>query len=74
MILHDQKLNHPRQDLRYNTPSVDKINKSLQFSNFTRNRELNRLTQTTVELKFEVIVNFAGLYPHPLPTSTQTKH
>ena len=62
-------INHSTQVLRYHILRVNRINCSLQYSTNTRNRELNRLTQTTTELKFEVTVESIGLNPHPIPNS-----
>ena len=45
------------------------MNKSLQYSTITRIR-----TQTRIEIKFEVSVNFIEIKPHQIPTSTQIKH
>ena len=64
-------INRPRQDLRYHIRVVNRINNSLQYFFFTRVRELNRITQTTTEMKFELIEKFAGINLHPNPTSTQ---
>ena len=69
----NQKLNHPRQVLRYHILPVNKRNNSLQYSTVFRNGELTRLTQTTAELKSEVTVKIFGLYPHPIPASTHFK-
>ena len=69
-----KKTNPPREDLRYHTLPVVRINDSLQYSKVTRSPELNGLTQTSVETKIEVTVKPVGLKPHPPATSTQNKH
>ena len=50
------------------------LNNSQQNSTFTRNRELNRKTQTTTEIKFEVSVKYTELNPHPIPTTNLIRH
>ena len=64
--VHKQINNHTRQDLRYQTLPVSRINNSLLNSTFIRKRVPTSLTQTTTELLFEVTVKFIGLNPHPL--------
>ena len=71
---HDQLFNHPGQDLRYHILRVNRINKSLQFSTNTRNRQVTRLIETTTGVMFEVAIKLIGLKHHSIPTSTQTKH
>ena len=63
-----------RQYLRYRIVPVNRLNISVQFSAFTRNQEMTRLTHTSIELKLEVTVKFIGLNLHPIPTSTHLKH
>ena len=53
---------------------MNRKNKILQYFNTTTNRELTRLTHTSTEQKFEVTVNFIGLNPLPIPTTTQIEH
>ena len=72
--LDNEIFNHPRQYLRHHILPVNRINNCLQYSAITRNRELTRLTHTSIELKFEVTVKFIGLNIHLIPTSTQIKH
>ena len=50
------------------------INNSLKKSSATFNRELNRMTQRTIELNFEATANFVALNPHPMSTCSQNKH
>ena len=70
LIIDNQIFNDPRQYLRYYILPLYKINNSLQLFLFTRNRELNKLTQLTSELKFQVTAKINGLYPHPIQIST----
>ena len=67
-------INHPRQDLRNQILPINRKNNNLQNSAIICNRELTTLTYTSTELKFEVTVNFIGLNPQTIPTSTQVKH
>ena len=68
--LDNEMINHSTQNRRYHILRVSRMNSSLQNFTITRNRKLNRLTQTTTELKFEVTVKNIGLTPHPIPNST----
>ena len=57
--------------MRHHILPVHRTNKSLQYCAITRDQEVATLTHTSTELKFEESVNFIGLNPHPIPTSTQ---
>ena len=69
----NQILTLPKEDLGYLLLLVITINNSLQSSHITRNRELNRLYQTVIELELEVFVVFVGQNHRANPISTQTK-
>ena len=73
MVIGNQIFSLTRQGLSYHIFPVKRGNNCLQTSNFTRNRELIRITETTAELKCEPTVKLIGLIPHPTPTSTQIK-
>ena len=75
LMLDNQIINHPRQDLRYHTLPVKRKNEILQKTTVTRYPELDRLTQFTTELKFEVTKNsrIGSLNPHLISTSTHIK-
>ena len=70
----NQIVYHPRQDQRYRILPVNRITNSHQYSQVTRQRVLNRLTHSNLELRFEVSVKFSGLDPHPIPTGTEIKY
>ena len=53
-----QKTNFPRQDLKYRILPVIRVSNSLQYSTSIRNRDLTRLTHTSIEPKLAVTVNF----------------
>ena len=72
--LDKQTSNHPPPVLYYHILLVNRVGKNLQSSTITRNRELNKLAQTTIEIKIELRVNFVELNIHPDPNSTQIKH
>ena len=74
LFLDNQIVYHPRQDQRYRILPVNRITNSHQYSQVTRQRELNRLTHSNLELRFEVSVKFSGLDPHPIPASTEIKY
>ena len=71
----NQMIDHPKQDLRYHSLTVNRVNNSDQYSIIIiRNREMNRLTQITTDFKFEVTVKFVGLNRHPIPTAHGIEH
>ena len=74
MIIQKLKTNQPRQEVRYHILPVSRINKTLQYSAITRNREPTRFTYSSTQLKLEVTVEFIGLNTQPVPTLTQFKH
>ena len=65
----NQIKNQRRQGLKYQNHPGNRIDNKLQFCPNTRNGELTSLTQTSIELQFEVTVKPIGIFPHPLQTS-----
>ena len=61
------------EDPRYTVLPIKFINKS-SLSNPRKQRELQRLQQDTLVLKFEVEVTFNSFRPHPISLSTRVAH
>ena len=72
--LDNQIKNHPRQGLRDHILPVNRMNNSLQFYTLTPNRVLNRITQSTAEVRFKAAVEYIGLNHHSIPTSAGIEH
>ena len=60
--------NHLRQSLGYHVFPVIRKNDSLQCTNISRNRELNKFTQPNIELNLEIFVMLVGLIPYLIQT------
>ena len=61
------------EDPRYTVLPIRYINNS-SLSNSRKQRELQRLQETQLTLKFEVEVTFKSLNPHPFSISTRVAH
>ena len=70
----NQSISQPKHYLRYHILPVNRTNKKLQYSAIIRNREMTKITHTSIQLKFEVTVKLIGLQADPIPNSNQIKH
>ena len=61
------------EDTRYTVLPISSINNS-SLSNPRKQRELQRLQEDTLVLKFEVEVTFNSFRPHPISFSTRVAH
>ena len=70
LIVNNTLVSSPRQDPRFLYLATHKLNLNPHISNVRRRKEFLCLEDTNLELKFEIIVNFHNLSPHPIPSHT----
>ena len=70
LIVINTRINNPRRDPRFLYLATHKLNSNPHISDTRRRKEVLRLEETSLELKFEINVKFHNLSPHPIPSHT----
>ena len=73
LIVDNTLVQSPRHDPRFRFFATHKITNHPSISATRRNTELQRLDTNSLQLKFEVTVDFENLNPHPIPTHTRVR-
>ena len=73
IIVNRQEIHHPRDDPRFSFLDQDFIASNDNFSQHRKKRELNRLDEDSITIKFEVEATFQIINPHPIATCVRIK-
>ena len=68
LIVNDTLIQSPRQDPRFRFLAKHKISNHPSISATRRKTELQRLDTSSLQLNFEITVDFENLNPHPIST------
>ena len=74
IIVNGQVIHHPRDDPRFLILAQDLITSNDNLSQHRKKRELNRLNEDSITIKFEVEATFQNLNPHPIAASVRIKY
>ena len=66
VYINNELIESPRHDPRYHLCAAHRIQTHPHISAKRRDTELQRLNNTTQEIKFEITVRFEGIGPHPI--------